>query len=177
MDFSQLKNSIKKNLDSLVVQKLTPTAKLKLFGLLQIPLLFAVNPKVLKLDNESCDVHIPLNYVTQNHLKSMYFGALAIGADAVVAILALNIADQYKDQASMVPVFKDLKVDFLKRAESNVVFRCEKGLQIDAMIKKAIETGERVTEGIDVVAFAHNNPEDIYARFTLGLSLKPKKIS
>lgn len=175
MDFSKIKNGLMKNLDSLVTQKLSPTAKLKLFGLAQIPLLFAVNPKVLKLNDESCDVFVPLSYVTQNHLKSMYFGALAIGADAVVAIHALSIADKYKDKATMVPVFKDLKVDFLKRAETGVVFRCEQGAKIDAMIKESIEKNERVTQGIDVIAFAKDDPENVYARFTLGLSLKPKK--
>ena len=175
MDFSQLKNSLLKNIDNLVTQKLSPTAKLKLFGLAQIPLLFAVNPKVLKLDDENCDVLIPLNYVTQNHLKSMYFGALAIGADAVVAIHALSIAEKYKSQATMVPVFKDLKVDFLKRAETSVVFRSDQGTKIEAMIKESIEKNERVTRGIDVIAFAKDDPENVYARFTLGLSLKPKK--
>ena len=175
MDFNQLKSSLLKNIDNLVTQKLSPTAKLKLFGLAQIPLLFAVNPKVLKLDDENCDVLIPLNYVTQNHLKSMYFGALAIGADAVVAIHALSIAEKYKDQATMVPVFKDLKVDFLKRAETGVVFRSDQGAKIEAMIKECIEKNERVTKAIDVFAFAKDDPENVYARFTLGLSLKPKK--
>ncbi|MEK6553619.1 MAG: DUF4442 domain-containing protein [Bdellovibrionota bacterium] len=174
MDFSLLKNNLMKTLDKAVTQKLSPTAKLKLFGLAQIPLLFMVNPKVLKVDNESCDLYVPLNYVTQNHLKSMYFGALAIGADAVVAILALNVAEQYKDKATMVPVFKNLTVDFLKRAETGVVFRCEQGAKINGMVQEALAKNERVTAPIDVVAFSKKNPEEIFARFTLGLSLKAK---
>lgn len=159
----------------IIQNKLSPTAKLKLFGLMQIPLLFAVNPKVLKLDENQCEVHIPLNYITRNHLNSMYFGALAIGADAVVAILALNIADQYKNEAQIVPVFKDLKADFLKRADEDVVFVCDAGVTIKEMVLKAIQSGERVTGPIAVTAYSKSDRSVEFAKFTLGLSLKAKK--
>lgn len=153
---------------------LSATFKLKIFGLLKIPLLFAVNPKVRTLNAQVCEVEIGLNYFTKNHLGSMYFGALAIGADAVVAIHALNIAEKFKEKAKIVPVFKSLEADFLRRAETDVIFSCEEGAAIEAMVNEALKTGERVTGPIGVKAYSKSDSSEVFATFTLGLSLKAK---
>jgi len=52
-----------------------------LFGFFKIPLIGYVNPKLIKLTDKSMVVKIPLRRKTKNHLGSMYFGALGIGAD------------------------------------------------------------------------------------------------
>lgn len=157
------------------VKQLTPTAQLKLFAALKIPLLLLVNPKVLQTDDDVCEIKVPLNYITKNHLGSMYFGALAIGADAVVAMHALKIAE--KTDAKVTIVFKDLHADFLKRAESDVTFRCESGALIKQVIEKALATGERVTEGVPVEAFTAREERELVAKMTLGLSVRVKKLA
>ncbi len=161
-----------KNIE-LLFKKMTPTAQLKLFGLMKIPLLFLVNPKVLLLNGEVCEVKVPLSYVTKNHVGSMYFGALAIGADSVVAVHALHVATLFKE-VSVVPIFKDLHVDFLKRAEADVIFRCDAGGRIYKMIEKALSTNERITESIAVEAFTVKDSREVVAKFSLGLSLRAK---
>jgi acyl-coenzyme A thioesterase PaaI-like protein len=153
------------------LKKLTPTAQLKLFGLMKIPLLFLVNPKVVQMNGEVCEVKIPLNYMTKNHLGSMYFGTMAVGADCVVAMHALHIAGGTSDISV---VFKDFHAEFLKRAESDVIFRCEAGERVKDLVRKAKETRERVTEAIPVEAFVLRGQRETVAKFTLGLSLKAK---
>ncbi len=44
--------------------KLSPMWQLKLFSLTQVPLLFLVQPKVQKLDDESCEIRVNLNCIS-----------------------------------------------------------------------------------------------------------------
>ncbi len=153
--------------------KLSPTTKLRLFGLTKIPLLFLIRPKVTRLDSDCCEILVPLNKITKNHVGSMYLGTLAIGADAVVAVFALYKGDSHPIK-KMIPIFKNFKADFLKRAEHDVVFRCSAGEQIERMINQASETGNRITEDIPIDAYTPADNNEIVARFTLGLSIKMK---
>lgn len=149
------------------------TAMLKLFGLTKVPLIFLVNPSVPELTAERCVVKIPLNRLTRNHLRSMYFGTLAIGADAAAGLFAM-----YK--ASLIPnaqfslVFKDFKAQFLKRPEDDVIFICEEHERIQEMLELAQKTQERVTKAIRIEARVPSKGNELVAEFELGLSLKLK---
>jgi acyl-coenzyme A thioesterase PaaI-like protein len=144
-----------------------------LFGFFKIPLIGYVNPKLIELTNKNMVVKIPLRRKTKNHLGSMYFGALGIGADLAGAFQAFYIADKRKSKISL--AFKDFKADFLRRPESDVFFISEAGEQIEKMVDETIRTKERVTQGIriDAVINYPENPE-VVAEFTLGLSVKDK---
>src|SRR5205085_8619482 len=87
------------------------TAKVRAWALRYVFLLFFVKPTVLEVTDERCEVVIPLNWRTKNHLKSMYFGALCIGADVAGGLIAFSLSSKMK--ASISFVFKDLKADFL----------------------------------------------------------------
>ena len=144
-----------------------------LFGLFKIRLIGFVRPKLLEMTDTRMVVKIPLRRRTKNHLGSMYFGALAIGADLAGAFQAFQISDKTKRKTAI--VFKDFKADFLKRPESDVYFVSEAGAQIEAMLEKTFQSKERVTENIriDAVINYPENPE-VVAEFTLGLSVKDK---
>jgi hypothetical protein len=103
----------------------------------------------------------------------MYFGALCAGADVAGALNALRFArDRHP---GVVPLFKDLKVEFLKRADGDVVFRCREGRRVAEAVRKAGESGERVTLPVEVLATVPRKyGDEPVARFTLGLSLKKK---
>lgn len=146
---------------------------LRLFGIFKIPLIGFVRPRIIELTDQKLVVRIKLRRKTRNHLGSMYFGALAIGADIAGAFQAFQIADELKRKLSI--VFKDFKADFIQRPESDVCFVSEAGDQIRAMVEESIKTGERVTQGIRIKALTGypENPE-VAAEFTLGLSIKDK---
>jgi len=144
-----------------------------LFGFFKIPLIGFVKPKLLELSDKRMVVKIRLRRKTKNHLGSMYFGSLAIGADLAGAFQSFYIADKMNTKLSI--VFKNFKASFLKRPESDVYFISDEGLTIQEMVEETVKTKERVTKDIKISAVTGypTNPE-VVSEFVLGLSVKDK---
>jgi acyl-coenzyme A thioesterase PaaI-like protein len=152
---------------------LKATALVRLLGL-RIPVLLFLGPRVDALDDAGCAVRIPLTYRAKNHLGSMYFGALCAGADLAAGLNAARLIYQRHRKVKL--VFADVKAEFLKRADGDVVFRTTQGAEIRAAVEQADASGERVTLPVEVLATvpAKYGSEPV-ARFTMGLSLKRKE--
>jgi acyl-coenzyme A thioesterase PaaI-like protein len=152
---------------------LKETALVRLLGL-RIPVLLFLGPKVLELDDEGCAVEIPLGWRSKNHVGSMYFGALCAGADLAGGLNAARLI-YAKGHRKVVLVFADVKAEFLKRADGDVVFRSRDGRKVAEAVRQADATGERVTVPVEIVATVPKKyGDEPVARFTLGLSLKRK---
>ena len=152
--------------------RLKQTFGLRLFGWLKIPLLASVRPSVVELTETRCVVRVPLRRWTKNHLGSMYFGALAIGADCAGGLLAMDQIKRSGREVSL--VFKAFQATFLKRPEADVYFICEEGETIRDQVRRALATDERLTEPMHIQA-AVRLPDGAFepvAEFTLELSLK-----
>ncbi len=141
-----------------------------LLGTFKIPILGFTSPKLVYIDAEKVVMKIKLRRRTKNHLNSMYFGALAVGADTAAGIHAYYLGVQKGVNLSL--AFKSCKADFLKRAESDVTFICNEGKKIAQQMENSIETGERQNEDIFVEAF--NVQNELVATFVMTLSLKVK---
>lgn len=149
------------------------TLSIRLFGLTKIPLLLYVRPSVVELSEERVVVKIPLRRRTRNHLRSMYFGALAIGADCAGGIIAMQQIQKSSDNISL--IFKTLTADFLKRAEGDVHFTCNEGRAISALVTAAEQSQERVEMPVNITATVPSRlGDEPVATFTLMLSLKKK---
>ncbi|MBN2254309.1 MAG: DUF4442 domain-containing protein [Deltaproteobacteria bacterium] len=147
------------------------TLTIRLFGLTKIPLLLFVRPSVVELSNERAIVKIPLRRRTRNHLRSMYFGALAIGADCAGGIIAMQ--EIHKSPCKISLIFKTLTAEFLKRAEGDVYFTCSDGRDIAALVTAAELSPDRVEMPVHVTATVPSRlGNDPVATFTLLLSLK-----
>ena len=147
------------------------TAGVRLWALRNVFLLYFTKPSVLEVNERRCEVRIPLNWRTSNHLKSMYFGALCIGADIAGGLIAFHLMRQLKAQVSF--VFKDVKAEFLKRPEADVHFTCEDGPVIQELMRRTIESGERQEAIVHVVATVPKKlGDEPVAKFELTLSLK-----
>ena len=140
-----------------------------LLGKMKIPMIGYVSPSLIELSDEKATVKIKLKRRTKNHLKSMYFGALAVGADLVGGIHAFYYAEKTKAKISF--AFKDLKADFLKRAESDVLFTTKDGLIIQEAMNKAIVENTRINQAVTVSAY--NTSGEKVAVFVLTASFKP----
>ena len=62
------------------MEALKQTAFVRLFALSKIPLLGWVYPTVIESTPQKLVIRIKLNRRTKNHLRTMYFGALCMGA-------------------------------------------------------------------------------------------------
>jgi hypothetical protein len=142
--------------------------KLFFLGLFKIPIILFVSPKIVSINSENCTTKIKLRRRTKNHLNSMYFGAMAVGADVAAGLHAFYLSEITNCKISL--AFKSFGAEFLKRAESDVIFTCEEGKKIATMIEKSRIEGKRMNELIEVIAF--NSTNEIVAKFKMELSLK-----
>ncbi len=147
------------------------TALVRLLGL-RIPMILFTGPRVLRLDAEGCDVEIPLGWRTRNGLiGAMYFGALCVGADLAGGLPAAKLIFSRHPEVKL--VFGELRAEFLKRADGDVIFRNRDGRRSAEAVERAAASGERVTIPLEVLALvpAKYGDEPV-ARFTMSLSLK-----
>ncbi|MBC8256280.1 MAG: DUF4442 domain-containing protein [Candidatus Marinimicrobia bacterium] len=146
--------------------------QLLLFGLSKVPLIFYCRPKVVSISDSRLEIKIKLNRRTKNHLNSMYFGVLSVGADVTGGFLAMKPIQASKSKINL--IFKDFHADFLKRAEGDVHFICEDGIAIQNLVSDAEETGERQNLPVQIVATVPKISDEPVAKFILTLSIKKK---
>jgi acyl-coenzyme A thioesterase PaaI-like protein len=144
--------------------------KLFLLGRFGIPMLGFARPKLLSIDADEVRMQIKLRRRTKNHLKSMYFGALAVGADTAAGLHAFYLSQTLGLNISL--AFKAVDGQFLKRAETDVVFVCKQGKLVKDMMDESAKTGERINQELLVEAF--NTHNEVVATFKMTLSLKVK---
>lgn len=138
-----------------------------------MPMIAWLRPKVIELSDTRVEIAVPLNRRSKNHLKSMYFGALAAGADLAAGITAVN--EMRKTGKKFSFAFKNLNANFLKRAEAQTHFICESPGEVAELVKTAISSKKRESLDISVKAFTPSLLEDEpVADFRLCLSLKVK---
>lgn len=143
---------------------------LRLMGIFRIPMIGYVSPRLVQIDDENVIVRIRLRRRTKNHLKSMYFGALAVGADVTAGLHAFYFCDELNVRPSF--AFKGMKAEFLKRAETDVEFSCDEGAIIREQVLKAIQTNERQNHWVKVTAKDLNG--EVVALFEMEISVKIK---
>src|SRR5690554_1864531 len=141
-----------------------------LMGKFKIPMIAYVKPKILALDEEQIKVRIKLRRRTKNHLSSIYFGSLAIGADVAAGLHAFYFAELAGEKISF--AFKSVNGEFLKRATTDVVFISKDGLVVKETFKEAMETKERINRKVNVEVMDAN--QEIVAKFVLEISVKVK---
>ena len=147
---------------------------LKLFAWRYIPLIGFCSPKIVQMSSKTLEVTMPHSWRTKNHLGSIYFGALAIGADLAGAFLVFSKAKARGVNANF--AFKDVQGNFLKRPEARVHFTSHDGDIIDAMIDESLASGERINRPVSVVVTCPSlHGDEAMATFTLTLSVKAKK--
>ena len=143
----------------------------KFLAFTKIPLMFFCRPKIIKINDQQVIVKIPYKRKTKNHVNSMYFGALAVGADLSGAYLAFHHIKKTNKKIKL--IFKDFHADFLKRAEGDVHFICNDGDKIKSLIDEVTTKGERCNTTVSVNAFVPSQfTDEPVAKFMLTLSLK-----
>ena len=141
------------------------------FGRFKVPLIGYLKPHLISLTDKEIVIKLKLNRRSKNHLKSMYFGALAVGADLAGGLHGFYHAERAKVNVSL--AFKSFQAEFIRRPESDVFFVSKMGDAVKEMISDSQKTGQRINKPLLVAAYTNypTQPEEV-ARFTLELSLK-----
>ncbi|MBT68175.1 MAG: DUF4442 domain-containing protein [Thiotrichales bacterium] len=145
---------------------------IRLFGLTKVPMIWYCRPKVIEHTDEKIEIKIPLKRRTKNHLGSMYFGVLAVGADITGGFMAMDPIQESGRKIAL--IFKDFKADFLKRPEGDVHFICNDGLAIKELVDKVANSTERHNYKLNIEAVVPSISSEVVAKFELTLSLKDK---
>jgi Domain of unknown function (DUF4442) len=151
-----------------------PTTMVRLWSLQNVFLLWLVRPKVLELSPERCVVKIPLNWITRRRdIHAMYLGTLCMGADVAAGLIAFHLVMQKKSRVNF--IFKDIRGEFLKRAEGDVLFTNDDGPLVQDLVRRALESDERQEATVHVTATVPDKlGDEAVARFELTLSVKKK---
>lgn len=146
----------------------------KIYSWFKIPLIGFCSPTVVQNDAQKIVLKIPLTKRTKNHLNSMYFGALSVGADVCVGLLAMNKIEEHKAKTGerIDFVFKDFKAQFLKRAEGDVHFICDDTTKVSELIETCKTSTERHEGVIPAYAIVPSVSEEKVASFELTISIK-----
>lgn len=144
---------------------------LLLYAWTKIPLIGFVGPRVIESSNQRTELKVPLNYKTKNHLGAMYFGALAVGSELCIAMLAVKKIEESGERIDF--LFKDYKANFLKRAEGDVHFICEQANVVVEQIEAAKISEERINRTMTAYAIVPSvSQTERVAEFELTLSVK-----
>jgi acyl-coenzyme A thioesterase PaaI-like protein len=151
-----------------------PTTMVRLWSLQNVFFLWLASPKILELTDDRCVVRIPLNWRTRRRdIHAMYLGTLCMGADVAAGLIAFKLVADRRERVSF--IFKDLKADFLKRAEGDVHFTNDDGRVIQELMRRTLETGERQEATVHVTATVPSKlGDEPVATFALTLSLKKR---
>ena len=139
-----------------------------LLGRLKIPMIGFVRPRIIEMNDQKVIIKIRFRRRTRNHLGSMYFGALAVGADLAGAIHSVY----FTGGKGMSMAFKSMQAEFLKRAEEDVFFESNDGATIKEMIEESRHTGARLNRMVQVTA--KNIKGELVAHFKMEISVKMK---
>lgn len=153
---------------------MSPTMMVRLWSLQNVFFLWLASPKIVELTADRCVVRVPLNWRTRRKdIRAMYLGTLCMGADVAAGLIAFQLVAEKKVKVNF--IFKDIKGEFLKRAEGDVLFTNNDGPLIQDLIRRALETGERQEATVHVTATVPKKlGEEPVARFELTLSVKRK---
>ncbi len=147
------------------------TFLLRSFGESLVPMINFCEPVVADLNDSSCTIVLPLNQKTKNHLGSMYFGALAVGADCAAGLLAMHHIQHCSQPISI--VFKYSSAEYLKRPEGDVHFTCSDGDSVAQTVAAIVANPQRVTIPMHITATVPTLfGDEPVAKFVLGLSMK-----
>lgn len=150
------------------MDRLKQTAMVNAYCLLKIPLLAFITPEFYDMTDEKSVIKVRLGYRTRNHLNSMYFGALSMGAELSVVAPSLRAIEKSGKRIDF--IFKDFEAQFLKRADGHILFTCSQAKEIVQLIEEAAQSSERLERKFDGVATVEGKNEPVMTyRLTLSV--------
>jgi len=96
--------------------------KQKLFYLKSLPMGLISGIKLIHLDEEKSVAEVPFRWRNKNPFNSMYFAVLSMAAELSTAAPVMLALKDFDIDVALIIV--DMKVDFVKKAQSTTSFTC-----------------------------------------------------
>lgn len=142
--------------------------KFSLFLLWKLPSAWMAGVRVASMDARQCTTKVPYRWLSQNPFRSTYFACLAMAAEMSSGLLAMAYTGP---GVSM--LVTGMEALFSKKAVSVTYFTCDAGAEIEAAVRRAMETGE--STAITITVNGRNADGADIARFLITWSFKKKK--
>jgi len=141
-----------------------------LYLLYKLPAAYFSGVRLVKLDEQECQVKIPYKWFSQNPFKSTYFACLAMAAEMSTGLPCLMAIEKMNPKVSMLVV--DIQGSFTKKAIDRTTFTCKDIPAVYETVKKAIESKEG--QLIETTSIGLNHAGEEVASFKVTWSFKSK---
>lgn len=143
--------------------------KMHLFLLWKLPSAWFMGIRVHSCTAAQCTVKLPFSWRAQNPFRSTYFAAQCAAAELSTGLLAMAHL-QNKPVVSMLVLH--IEADFLKKASDTLTFNCFDGDAFEAVIEKALSTGQPQTFEAKSVGTLPDGQEAVHVRITWSFKKK-----
>ena len=139
---------------------------------LRTPMLLLMRPEVIANSSQSVTIRVPINWFTMNQYGTMFFGAIAAGADLTGGFAAFERAPALGVQV----LYKNFSCVFLRRVDAPLYLTCNDVPAIIRGIEEAHKTGARVNVDVKVNGF-NKEHSDVHPVVTAAMTLSLKEES
>lgn len=136
----------------------------------KIPISWLAGVRLKELNEEMCSTKVKFGWLNQNPFNSMFWAVQGMAAEFTTGFLCAEKIRKSGKKISMLVVHN--QADFTKKAVGRITFTCNQGKELDAVLQKAIETGE----GQTLTMFSEGKDEkgDMVSQFAFTWSFKVK---
>ena len=144
--------------------------QLHLFLFLKIPISWIAGVRLKEMNDEICVTKVKFGWLNQNPFNSMFWAVQGMAAEFSTGFLCAEKIRKSGKKISMLVVHN--KAEFTKKAIGRVTFSCLQGKELDAVLQKAIETGEGQT--LTMFSEGKDQKGDVVSKFAFTWSFKVK---
>lgn len=144
--------------------------QLHLFLFFKIPISWIAGVRLKEMNDEICITKVKFSWLNQNPFNSMFWAVQGMAAEFSTGFLCAEKIRKSGKKISMLVVHN--QAEFTKKAVGRVTFSCHQGKELDAVLQKAIETGE----GQRLTMFSEGKDQkgDLVSKFAFTWSFKVK---
>ena len=144
--------------------------QLHLFLFLKIPISWIAGVRLKEMNDEICITKVKFGWLNQNPFNSMFWAVQGMAAEFSTGFLCAEKIRKSGKKISMLVVHN--QAEFTKKAVGIVTFSCLQGKELDAVLQKAIETGEGQT--LTMFSEGKDQKGDLVSKFAFTWSFKVK---
>lgn len=136
----------------------------------KLPIAAIAGLRLHYFDGKKSEIRVKYGWLNQNPFKSMFWAVQGMAAELSTGTLCMSKIQNSGKRISMLVV--GLQANFTKKAVGRIIFCCQQGDELDAVLKKTIETGEGQTLVMKSVGTDEKGEQVAEFNFTWSFKLK-----